>query len=111
MVKTEASVFVRQKITRIATRVFVMTANGSANIAYMMSIAVTPIHCKATMINSNANPNISDLARLVLQQHKSTVTGSRNTYGIGGGLYLYAKYVAMGIPGKKHSPIPARYNV
>ena len=101
---------VKQNRTRINVRALVITANGSANTIDIINIAVIEIPCKATILIHSAIPNTSDLVRCVLQQQNRTATGSIIMYGIAGGLVLYAKYMAMGIPGKQVNANANMYN-
>ena len=90
MVNSKANMLVIQKATRISNRVFVMAANGSANMASITSIVKNIISLAATTLIHSAIPNTSDLARCVLQQQKSPATGIIRIWGIAGGLVLCA---------------------
>ena len=74
MVNSKANMLVIQKMTRIITRVFVMTANGSASTANNINNMCTMISVTAVRLIHSAVPNTSDLARCVLQQQRSAAT-------------------------------------
>ena len=75
MVNSKANMLVIQKATRISNRVFVMTANGSANMASITSITSNITSFTAARLIHSVVPNMNDLARCVLQQQRSAATG------------------------------------
>ena len=75
MVNSKANMLVRQKVNRTNTKALVKTANGSANPAITVSNPWIMRNGRAVRMIHSAIPNTSNLARFVLQQQNSTVTG------------------------------------